>query len=39
MTADLMEPLTVIERLILRELVTKLLAHSTRGTVATPAGP
>lgn len=39
MTADLMEPLTVIERLILRELVTKLLAHSARGTVATPAGP
>ena len=39
MTADLMEPLTIIERLILRELVTKLLAHSARGTVATPAGP
>ena len=39
MTVGLMGPLTAVERLILRELVTKLLADSTRGTVATPAGP
>lgn len=32
-TGDLLEPLTPVEQLILRELVTKLLAHSTRGTV------
>ena len=35
-TADLLEPLTPVERLILRELVTKLLAHSARGTVRPP---
>ncbi|MEU1317188.1 MarR family winged helix-turn-helix transcriptional regulator [Streptomyces tibetensis] len=38
-TADLMEPLTPAERLMLRELVTKLLAHCARGTVSPPAGP
>ena len=38
-TADLMEPLTPVEWLILRELVNKLLAHSSRGTVQGPARP
>ncbi|MDX3517914.1 MarR family winged helix-turn-helix transcriptional regulator [Streptomyces scabiei] len=38
-TADLVEPLTPVERLILRELVTKLLAHSARGTVQGPVRP
>ncbi|GAA0297921.1 hypothetical protein GCM10009540_16390 [Streptomyces turgidiscabies] len=37
-TADLMQPLTVTEQLILRELVTKLLSHSARGTVSPPSG-
>ncbi|MGC7101746.1 MarR family winged helix-turn-helix transcriptional regulator [Amycolatopsis lurida] len=32
-TADLVDPLTKVERLILRELVTKLLAGSSRGPV------
>ncbi|MEH0541575.1 MarR family winged helix-turn-helix transcriptional regulator [Streptomyces sp. NPDC054884] len=36
-TADLVEPLTPVERLVLRELVTKLLAHSARGPVQGPA--
>ena len=36
MTSDLVEPLTETERLILRELVTKLLTHSSRGTVQPP---
>ncbi|MCQ9179661.1 MarR family transcriptional regulator [Streptomyces sp. IBSBF 2953] len=35
-TADLMEPLTPVERLILRELVNKLTAHSSRGAVQSP---
>ncbi|NEA99611.1 MarR family transcriptional regulator [Streptomyces sp. SID13726] len=39
MTADLMEPLTPVERLILRELVTKLLVHSARGPVRVPVEP
>ena len=39
LTADLVEPLTLVERLMLRELVTKLLAHSARGTVQGPARP
>lgn len=30
---DLLEPLTPVERLILRELVTKVLRHSSRGPV------
>lgn len=34
-TADLFDPLTPVERLILRELVTKLLSHSSRGAVKT----
>jgi DNA-binding MarR family transcriptional regulator len=32
-TADLLDPLTPVERLILRELVTKLLDRSSRGPV------
>ncbi|MDK1346984.1 MarR family transcriptional regulator [Streptomyces sp. 378] len=36
-TADLLEPLTPIERLILRELVNKLTAHGARGAVQGPA--
>ncbi len=36
-TADLVEPLTLVERLVLHELVTKLLAHSARGPVQGPA--
>ncbi|MFF7048152.1 MarR family winged helix-turn-helix transcriptional regulator [Streptomyces griseorubiginosus] len=39
LTADLVEPLTLVEQMMLRELVTKLLAHSTRGTVQGPAQP
>ncbi|KJK34666.1 MarR family transcriptional regulator [Lentzea aerocolonigenes] len=36
--AALLEPLTTVERLILRELVTKLLAHSSRGPVTPTNG-
>ncbi len=32
-TGDLLGPLTPVERLVLRELVTKLLTHSSRGAV------
>ncbi|WP_086668025.1 MarR family winged helix-turn-helix transcriptional regulator [Lentzea kentuckyensis] len=32
-TADLVDPLTPVERLVLRELVTKLLTRSSRGAV------
>ncbi|WP_330275753.1 MarR family transcriptional regulator [Lentzea sp. NBC_00516] len=38
-TAALFDPLTTVERLILRELVTKLLAHSPRGLVRDNAHP
>ncbi|MCF0080862.1 MarR family winged helix-turn-helix transcriptional regulator [Streptomyces lomondensis] len=38
-TADLMEPLTPVERMILRELVSKPLTHSARGTVPEPSRP
>lgn len=38
-TRDLMDPLTPVERLILRELVTKLLTHSVRGTVQPTGEP
>ena len=33
---DLLGPLTTVERLILRELVTKVLAYSARGLVPNP---
>ncbi|MDX3638572.1 MarR family winged helix-turn-helix transcriptional regulator [Streptomyces sp. MB09-02B] len=39
LTGDLLDPLTRVERLILRELVTKLLTHSSRGTVRRPTQP
>lgn len=35
-TAAIVDPLTPVERLVLRELITKLLAHSSRGPVAHP---
>jgi DNA-binding MarR family transcriptional regulator len=38
-TEDLFDPLTPVERLILRELVTKLLTHSSRGPVKDRSQP
>jgi DNA-binding MarR family transcriptional regulator len=38
-TAAVVDPLTPVERLILRELVTKLLAHSARGLVGDHSNP
>ncbi|MFD4511227.1 MarR family winged helix-turn-helix transcriptional regulator [Streptomyces sp. NPDC058457] len=38
-TADLLEPLTRVERLILRELVSKVLASTAQGRQQTAPGP
>ena len=39
LTGDLLDPLTPVERLIQRELVGKLLAHSARGPVRQASQP